>query len=86
RQGQPGIDQLIITQPINSTLTIPVRADDADRDQIRLMGGGVDFNLNTFDASFETVEGPGVPGVGANLTLPLLCEFNLSERDSLRMQ
>lgn len=86
RQGQPGLDQVVITQPINSILNVPIRADDADGDQISLVGQGLDFNFNALGASFENTEGAGVPGIGSNFSMPLPCDFDLTQRDSLNMQ
>jgi len=86
RQGQPGLEEIVITQAINSTLNIPIRADDADGDQISLSGEGVDFFFESFDATFENTQGPGVPGINSNFSMSLPCDFDLSERDSLNMQ
>lgn len=85
RQGQPGVDSLYITHTIGEVLNIPVNADDADNDQIRLQGGGLDFDFQTLGATFEEKQGVGVPGITSMFSLPVACQFDLNERDTLTM-
>jgi len=82
RQGQPSVDELSITHMVDNTLVIPIKADDADGDQVLLQGFGTDFTFGQLGASFENKQGGGVPGVISDFVLPADCQFDLSEINS----
>lgn len=85
REGQPNASEIAITHTIGNTLTIPIRADDADNDNVLLQLADSDFDIVAFNASFPTVEGAGVPGVSSEFVLPVDCQFDLNERNELNL-
>jgi len=86
RAGQRGVEEISLNHTIGEDLVIPIRAEDADGDNILLQGYGTDFRFESFGASFPAAEGPGVPGVTADFVLPVDCQFDLEERNQLNLQ
>ncbi|MTI21470.1 hypothetical protein E1176_10615 [Fulvivirga sp. RKSG066] len=85
RQGQPERESIKLNYIVGEELVVPIKADDADKDQITLKGFSSGFEFNDFGVSFADTQGAGVPGIRSDLNINLACNFDISSRDSLHM-
>lgn len=82
RQGQ---EYLQLNYLYGQTVSLNIRGQDQDGDNVRLTGQGANFNFNELGITFESVEGLGSQGVNSPFLWEIPCVFD-AELDSLRIQ